>query len=180
MLALFLVAISVGLGNLGAATTIGISGVEGRLRLRIALIFGLFETAMPIVGLLLGRSLSDSLGTHAKVVAGAVLCVVGGYTVFSEAFGGTSTEGSGPPSMTRLFVLGLTLSVDNLAIGFALGSYHVNVLVAALVIGGFSVALTLAGLELGVRLGERMGRRSELASGLLLIGIGLVVATGVL
>ncbi len=180
MLALFAVATSVGLGNLGAATTIGISGVDGRLRLRIALIFGLFEAAMPLVGLLLGRSLADNLGTHAKVVAGVVLCIVGAYTVLSQIRPGVSVQGSGPPSIARLIVLGVTLSIDNLAVGFALGSYHVNVWFAALVIGAFSVALTLVGLELGVRLGQRMGRRSELASGLMLIAIGVVIATQLL
>lgn len=179
MLPLFLVAASVGIGNLGAATTIGVARVDARLRLRIAVIFGLFEAAMPLVGLLLGQSAADTLGTHAKLVAGLLLCAVGGYSVLRELVDRSPAEGSGPPSTTRLLVLGVTLSVDNLAIGFALGSYHVNVVLAALVIGGFSVALTLLGLELGERLGERLGRRSELVSGLLLVAIGIVIATGV-
>ncbi len=43
--------------------------------------------------------------------------------------------------------------MDNLAVGFALGAYRVSLPVAALVIGAVSVAMSLAGLELGARIG---------------------------
>ena len=59
MVGLVLVAVSVGLSNFAAAIGIGVSGVDARTRLRVGVIFGLFETAMPILGLLLGRSLAD-------------------------------------------------------------------------------------------------------------------------
>ncbi len=62
VVALLLVAASVGLDNLGAATALGVSGVDRKLRLRVALIFGMFEGAMPIIGLALGHSLSHALG----------------------------------------------------------------------------------------------------------------------
>jgi manganese efflux pump family protein len=176
-----LVAVSVGLDNFGAATVIGIGGVDKHLRIRIAAIFGVFEALMPLVGLLLGRSVAGTLGSHASVLAGGVLCLVGAYTVVTELFG--RKEGSRSPekpSLSRLILLGASLSIDNLAIGFALGDYHVGVVVAALVIAGFSVALTLAGLELGARLGAQIGRRSELVGGALLLLVGIMIATEVL
>jgi putative Mn2+ efflux pump MntP len=181
VLALLLVAISVGLDNLGAATAIGVSGIDAALRLRVALIFGVFEAAMPIAGLLIGRSVARDLGSHTKLVAGLILCLVGAYAVLSEVLSGSTEPGSSEaPSMARLVILGATLSIDNLAIGFALGDYHVNIVIAALVIAAISVALTLVGLELGSRLGERLGERSELVGGVMLIGIGVAIATGVL
>ncbi len=172
-------AISVGLDNLGAATAIGVSGVDGRLRLRIALVFGSFEAVMPLLGLLLGRAVAGSIGSHTKLVAGLVLCLVGVYTLASEIVE-RPRDPAGPPSLPRLVILGATLSIDNLAIGFALGTYHVNVVIAALVIAAFSVALTLLGLEVGARLGARLGRRSELAGGVLLVALGIAVAADVL
>jgi manganese efflux pump family protein len=181
VLALFLVAVSVALDNLGAATALGVSGVDRRVRRRIVVVFGVFEAAMPLLGLLLGRTVASSLGSHTKVVAGVVLCVVGAYAVVSDLVGERpNTERRSAPSLARLIVLGATLSIDNLAIGFALGSYHVNILVAALVIAGFSVTLTLVGLEVGSQLGERLGKRAELVGGLMLIGIGTAVGTGLL
>lgn len=179
MLAIALVAIAVGLDNLGAATAIGVSGVDRSLRWRIALIFGAFEAAMPVVGILLGHAVSRQLGGTSKLLAGSVLCLVGIYALVSAVRSGDTLRPAGY-STTRLLVLGAALSVDNVAIGFALGSDRVNVLVAAVVIGLVSVILSLVGLELGARLGERIGERSELVGSAVLILIGLLIATGAL
>jgi putative Mn2+ efflux pump MntP len=49
----------------------------------------------------------------------------------------------------QLLVTGIALSIDNLTIGFARGTYHVNLALAAITIGTVSVTLPLTGLELG-------------------------------
>ena len=74
---------------------------------------------------------------------------------------------------------GIALRIDNLAIGFALGTYHVNFAVAA-IIGAVSVTLSLIGLELGDRIGTKAGERGELPGGLVLIAVGIAVASGIL
>ena len=61
MLALLLVAVSLGLSNFAASIGIGVSGVDARTRLRVGVIFGVFESVMPILGLLAGRSLAGTL-----------------------------------------------------------------------------------------------------------------------
>jgi len=66
------------------------------------------------------------------------------------------------------------------AVGFALGTFHVDLAVAAILIGVVSVAMALAGLELGNRIGTQAGDRGELIGGLVLVGVGAVVASGVL
>ena len=75
---------------------------------------------------------------------------------------------------------GVSLSIDNLAVGFALGASHVNAVVAALVIGVVSVGLTLAGLELGTRLGPILGPWGDRAGALILILVGVAIASGLL
>jgi putative Mn2+ efflux pump MntP len=183
--ALLLVALSVGLDNFGAAAALGVSGAGAHLRLRVAAIFGVFEAAMPVLGILLGDSVAGSLGRHANLVAGLVLCLAGIYALVQDsrerapAEGDGATEVSGP-SFRRLIVLAAALSIDNLAIGFALGASHVNVILAAAVIGVVSVGLTLAGLELGRRLGPRLGAWGERAGGVILVAVGVTVAAGVL
>ena len=74
----------------------------------------------------------------------------------------------------------MALSIDNLAVGFALGTYHVSFAIAAIAIGAVSVVMSLSGLELGHRLGTRTGRRGELLGGLVLIGVGIAIAARVL
>jgi putative Mn2+ efflux pump MntP len=70
--------------------------------------------------------------------------------------------------------------VDNLAAGFALGAYHTGLAVAAAVFGAVSVLMSLAGLELGAKIGAVAGDRSELVASALLIAVGAAIAAGVL
>jgi putative Mn2+ efflux pump MntP len=83
-------------------------------------------------------------------------------------------------STGRMLGSGLVLSADNLAAGFALGAYHTGLAVAAIVFGLVSVAMSLAGLELGARIGTAAGERSELLGCVILIVAGAVIAAGVL
>jgi manganese efflux pump family protein len=84
------------------------------------------------------------------------------------------------PHLGRLLASGLVLSMDNLVVGFALGTYGVGVAAGAILIGSISVAMSLIGLELGGLMGRWAGRRSEQASGLILILIGAAIAGGAL
>lgn len=77
-------------------------------------------------------------------------------------------------------LIGGALSIDNLIVGFALGAYHVNFAVAAVTIAAVSVALSLLGLEIGEEVGSRLGRRSELVGGAVLVLVGFAVGLGVL
>lgn len=182
MLALLLVAVSLGLSNFAASVGIGVSGIDGHTRLRVGVIFGLFETGVPILGLLLGRSLASALGHAAHWSGGALLIATGVSAVVQARRSQSGKTPAAPPGQRtgRLLVTGAALSMDNLAVGFALGTFRVNLAVAAVAIGVVSIAMSLLGLELGSRLGTRTGDRGEVVGGVVLIGVGVAVATGVL
>ena len=212
MLALLLLAVALGLSNFAAGIGIGISGVRGRARVRIAVVFGVFEAGMPVLGVALGEGVAASLGQAARWLGGATLIAMGmtslilarrgtagglgprhpdgsrgpggsggpGGSRDRATDGGPGTGGDGPPwRLGRVAASGLALSADNLAAGFALGAYHTGLAVAATVFGAVSVIMTLAGLELGARLGAGVGHRSELVAGALLITVGTAMAAGV-
>jgi putative Mn2+ efflux pump MntP len=184
MLALLLVAVALGLSNFAAAIGIGVAGADAGTRLRVGVIFGLFETGMPLLGLLLGRGLAHALGHAAHWIGAGLLIATGGYAVV-QAIRGQAGERREPAVAAgrrtgQLVVTGIALSIDNLAVGFALGTYHVGLAVAAITIGAVSVTMSLLGLELGERLGTRTGGRGELIGGLVLIAVGVAVASGIL
>jgi putative Mn2+ efflux pump MntP len=169
-----------GLDNFGASTAMGLSGVGRQLRVRVALIFGVFESAMPLVGLVLGHSVAKDLGAAAEPVGGTLLCFAGVYGIVSELRGASQAHKALEPGVKHLVVIAAALSIDNLVIGFALGAYRVNLALAAIIIAAVSVALSLVGLEIGKHLGDRVGSRSELVGGAALILVGIAVATGLL
>jgi putative Mn2+ efflux pump MntP len=69
--------LALGLSNFEAAFAIGLFAVDGRLRSRVAVIFGAFEPIMPLAGLVVGRHLADTLAGTADYVGGGVLAVTG-------------------------------------------------------------------------------------------------------
>lgn len=176
MLTLLLVAGSVGADNFAAAIAIGLAGVDRRVRLRIAVVFGLFEAGMPVLGLVIGRSLSSSLGSQAHLVGGGLLVLVG----LQMGVSALRSEDDAPPALggapiLRLTVVAAGLSIDNLVIGFALGARDTPLILSIVVIGVVSVGLSLLGLELGSRLGSGVEQRSELLGAGVLVGVGAAI-----
>ena len=204
MAALLLLAVAVGLSNLAASIGIGVSGVSRGTRIRVAVVFGHFEAGMPVAGLVLGRSLAAGLGETARWLGAAALIAVGAVSLVQawrsrdrtdapgsrageprsgepgsgEAQPGEPRRGSRPWRTGRILISGLALSSDNLAAGFVLGAYHTSLPVAAVVFGTVSVAMSLAGLELGARIGIVTGDRSELIASAMLIAVGTAIAAG--
>jgi putative Mn2+ efflux pump MntP len=70
------------------------------------------------------------------------------------------------------------LSIDNLVVGFALSLYRAPIVLSAIVIATVSVLMSLVGLELGNRLGQRVERWSEEIGGGVLILVGIVLLFG--
>jgi putative Mn2+ efflux pump MntP len=183
LVSLLLVSVSVGLSNFAGAIGIGLSGIDARTRIRVGIAFGLFEALMPIIGLLLGEAVAGYFGRYGKYVGGAILILTGIYTIWQgrrvvpdEA----AKKRSGPLRTHRLLVMALALSIDNLAVGFALAIYHIQIVLAAVTMGFVSVAMSLAGLELGSRLGTRIEAWSEELGGAVLILVGVAIAAGIL
>ncbi len=182
MLALLLIAASVGLSNFAAAIGIGTAGVDAGTRLRVGLVFGCFESGMPVLGLLLGDRLAGQMGHAARWLGAALLIGVGVYGLVSALRPGQAGQGAAGATLRsgRLLLTGLALSLDNLVVGFALGTYQTSIAAGAAVIGAVSVALSLIGLELGARIGSWAPQRGEQIGGVILISVGIAIATGAL
>ena len=191
MIALLLAAAAVGLSNLAASVGIGVAGVNARVRLRVGVVFGVFEAGMPVLGLLIGQSLATEVGRVVRWPGAILLMLIGVLGVLRSL---KARSASPPPAdepatataptlipgrgTVRLLASGLVLSMDNLVVGFALGTYGVGILAGAVVIGAVSVVMSLAGLELGGLLGRWAGRRGDQMSGAVLILVGAAIAGG--
>jgi manganese efflux pump family protein len=180
MLALLLVAAALGLDNFAASIAIGVTGVDARTRLRVGVVFGVCEAGMPVLGLAIGHQLAGSIGTGGRWAAAGMLIAVGVYGLVASLRGSPDGVGVGAARPGRLVLSGLALSLDNLIVGFALGTYHVSIIEGALIIGLVSVALALLGLELGARIANWAGERGEQLAGVMLISVGIALAAGVL
>jgi len=176
------VSLSVGLSNFAGSIGIGLSGVDARTRLRVGIAFGLFEGLMPILGLLIGQAVAGTIGSYGRFVGAGLLVLTGFYTIWQSIRTGKveREEEAGILDTRQLVILGIALSLDNLIVGFALGVYHIPIVLAAVTMAVVSVGLSLLGLELGSRLGSRVGEYSEMAGGAGLVLVGVALRVGLI
>lgn len=165
-----------GLDTFAVAAALGMAGLPRRRRLPISLLFTAFEGGMPIVGLALGAPLGRAIGSSADYVAIVVLIGFGLYTLLNddddetEGFADLAERGA-----RATVLLGLSISLDELAIGFTLGLLRVPVTVVIIAIAAQAFVVTQLGLRLGARLSPRGRESAERLAGLALSALGVTL-----
>ena len=172
MLKLLLFVVPLGLDTFAVSAALGLAGLSARERLRISLLLPGFEMAMPVIGLLAGRGLGTVFGSVADYVAVAVLAALGVYMFFEGKNDerprvGRFVSGRG----LALLALGISVSLDELAMGFSIGLLHLSLVAAVIMIGVQTVLVVQLGVRFGARLGESLRERAERLAGLALIGL---------
>jgi len=168
--------LTLGLDTFAVAIGLGLSGASRGVRLRLGATFALAEGIMPIAGFIAGHRLATTAGDTASYLASIVLIAAGGYALLEVARGEEMQFDAVTP--WRMLALALSVSLDELAIGFSLGLFGVSILLAAGYIAVQSALLTYAGTALGRRVGERFAEHAELLSGLVLTALGAILLVG--
>jgi putative Mn2+ efflux pump MntP len=128
---------------------------------------------MPLVGLALGAPLGHAIGDVADYVAIGILIAFGLYTLFSdEAEEEAKVSELSTSSGLAMIALGLSVSLDELAIGFTLGLLRVPVLPVLIAIAAQAFVMSQLGLRVGARLGERVREGAERLAGIALTAVG--------
>jgi manganese efflux pump family protein len=142
--------------------------------LRLAISFGLFQAFMTFLGWLAGNTIIKYISTYDHWVAFGLLAFVGGRMVWESVHDDETHEKTN--DFTRwwlLLTLSIATSLDALAVGLSFAFLNVNIAAASLTIGLVAFAITILGAFLGKRLGAVVGKRAELAGGIILIIIGI-------
>src|SRR5947209_1607223 len=164
-----------GLDTFAVAAALGMTGASPGRRWRLALVFTGFEAGMPLVGLGLGAPLGHAIGGAADYVAIGVLLAFGIYTLVSSE-DREEEEKLGRMSRARGFgavVLGISVSLDELAIGFTLGLLRLPVVLVIVLIAAQAFVAAQIGLRLGARVGEGAREGAERLAGAALAGVGI-------
>ena len=169
-LALAMDAFAVALGT-GAV----LSRLTGRQLFRLSFHFGLFQSLMPVIGWLAGLTIMQWVEAWDHWIAFSLLAIIGGRMVY-EAFSDEEKANDRDPTKgLSLVLLSIATSIDALAVGFSLSVIGVSIWMPALVIGLVAGVLTIVGMLLGGRIGDRWGTRVEIFGGLVLIAIGIKI-----
>jgi putative Mn2+ efflux pump MntP len=166
-----------GLDSFAVAAALGAAGLAGwRARLRISAIFVIFEAGMPLVGLAAGASLARAIGAAADYIAAGAVIALGGWMLISSCDDDDNDDGAAARlvSATGLttIALGLSISLDELAIGFSLGLARLPVVPVIAAIAIQAVLASQLGLALGKAISARFRQHAEQVAGLALIALG--------
>lgn len=171
---LALLGIVIGSNNLATALALGAHGQAER-RLRICAVFGVFEFAIPLFGLWLGRAASSWVEERAGWLGALLLALMGTWGIVSGIRNRSHDEHYADRVTTwqGLVALAAVLSVDNLVVGFSLGIRKLEPFLVATVIAVFSVVFTWTGMSLGDRARRPQWERPvKIGSGGLLLALG--------
>jgi manganese efflux pump family protein len=178
---LTIVGIAIGLAMDATAVAIGTSmmlgNVSGRQIFRFAFHFGLFQAAMPILGWFAGRELADYIASWDHWVAFGLLSLIGGKAIFDVLVDSNEKEKkeTDPTRGGSLVLLSIATSIDALAVGLSMALLNITIWYPAAIIGITTAILTILGMILGSRVGQRFGKGVRILGGVILIGIGIKI-----
>ncbi len=169
-----------GVDSFAVAAALGAAGlVSVAERVRVSVIFVAFEGGMPLIGLAAGGGLAHAVGNVADYVAAAAVAALG-ILMLVRHDDSADEEKAGRLGRTRglaVFALGLSISMDEFAIGFSLGLVRLPVIPVVVAIAVVALLASQLGLALGGRISERFRERAEKLAAIALILLGAYLLT---
>lgn len=143
--------------------------------IRIAVLFGVFQAAMPVLGWLAGSTFKHLIESFDHWVAFGILVLLGGRMLWEYFFVHPDDKVLNPFKKRVALTLAFATSIDALAIGLSFAFLHIDLVQPITSIGIASLLFSALGLFIGNRYGHRFKIPAELFGGLVLIGIGIKI-----
>ena len=148
--------------------------------LKVALFFGVFQFGMLFIGYLLGSAFEKYISSIDHWVAFVLLMIIGGKMFFEALFEKDNQEDfekkENPLDNKVLTVLAIATSIDALAVGISFAAMkNTGILFSASVVGIVAFLFSFFGMYIGNKCGNLFGSKSEIAGGIVLMGIGIKI-----
>lgn len=177
MLALKMIVLILPLGIDTLIMSISLGSIKITGRYKIAFTFASAEMVMPLVGILLGKISGQLIGHWALLISGMALVVLGGWIIFFDNHDGKEDKVDRNLVGWALITTSLSVSLDELAVGFSFGVIGVPVALTIFLVGLQAFVLTYVGITFGLKLKRYLGEWAERLVGILLgiLGIWILV-----
>ncbi len=140
----------------------------------IGLYFGVFQAVMPIIGFFLGTTFEGFI-TNVDHWVAFILLVVIGINMVKEAFEKESENRNDNVDMKTMIVLSIATSIDALAIGITFACLKMHILVPVITIGVITFIISVIGVKIGNRFGDKYEKKAEIMGGVILILLGIKI-----
>lgn len=140
---------------------------------RIAFFFGFFQAIMPIIGWAAGITFEKYIHAFDHWIAFALLFYIGGKMILESRKKNVDLSCVNCSRYPTLLMLSIATSIDALAVGLSFALLQVEIIKPVLIIGLITFIICIGGIYLGNRTGKLLGKKFELAGGIILIIIGI-------
>lgn len=146
----------------------------------IALVFALFQAAMPMIGWLCVHTVVQVFRAFETLIPWIALILLGfiGGKMLKESLHTGKEEQTETPALTlgALLMQGVATSIDALSVGFTIADYDVfAALLAAFLIAAVTFVICLCGVCLGRKMGTKLAGKAGILGGVILIFIGVEI-----
>ena len=177
ILELLLIAIGLAMDAFAVSVCKGLSlkQMEWKKAAIVGLYFGVFQALMPAIGYFLGVTFENLVTQIDHWIAFTLLGIIG-INMLREACGEEKEEDKNDRiDLKTMLVLAIATSIDALAIGITFAFLKVNVVVATLLIGIITFMLSIIGVKIGNKFGDKYEKKAQLAGGMVLILMGIKI-----
>ena len=173
---LFLISIGLSMDCFAVALTFGTyRKLHWNDILRMALLFGLFQGLMPLLGWMVGNSLQWFIEPVDHWIAFAILAFIGVKMVWQSFLIGDKKRQLDIMKLPVLLTLAVATSIDALITGVGFGFIRANIYEAVIIISVITFCVSVLGAKLGEKTNFIPARWAEFGGGIALIAIGVKV-----
>ena len=140
----------------------------------IGLYFGGFQAIMPVIGYFLGTAFSGFVESIDHWIAFILLTIIGGNMI-KDSNDDELEKRNDKVDFKTMILLAIATSIDALAVGVTFAFFKTNLLFAVSIIGIVTFILSILGVIIGNKFGDKLQNRAELTGGIILIIIGLKI-----
>lgn len=176
MLSIFLIGVSLSMDAFAISVANGLSLKNFSLKhaLLMGLYFGAFQFIMPLIGCLLGGTVSSYVSAVGPYISFCLLAFIGGKMLLDGIKSGDEDSGMLHLSHRQLLVMAVATSIDALAVGVSFAFMeNVRLIPSCALIGCTTFVISFAGAVLGSKIPNISGRKAGIIGGIVLIGIGI-------
>lgn len=155
---------------------LGMRRLNMRVALVLAVLFGVFQGGMPVIGWLLGSQFLWLIEPIDHWIAFGLLAFIGGKMVWDALL--DEEEDSGTVDRVawgEFLMLAVATSIDALAVGISFAALSVDIARSSVIIGVTTFLLSLAGVAVGHLFGSRYEKPAQITGGVVLVLIGIKV-----
>jgi manganese efflux pump family protein len=150
--------------------------VHVRHALAVGTLFGGAQALMPLLGYLLGDRLGPLIARWDHWVAFVLLAGIGAKMLWEARSAGEEVRPDTAPFAPRvLLILALATSIDAFAAGITLPMIGAPLALSLATIGITTAVLSGAAVFVGRHFGNKLGRKLDVAGGVVLIGLGVKI-----